>query len=131
MIVVYNGTEDWEGEIWLQDLFPNLPEKLCPFVSQFRVFVINLRCFRYGHLPGKPETRAIAESMMRATDGTFIEHLPGVFKHLAESSLGEPQRLGLTQNTEYRPIALIPLKQIQTRLSTQSPTFFKERRCKT
>ena len=98
MIVVYNGTEDWEGEIWFQDLFPNLPEELRPFVPQFRVFVINLRRFRYGYLPGRPETRAIAESMMRATDGTFIEHLPGIFKHVAESSLGEPQRLGLTQN---------------------------------
>ena len=98
MIIVYNGTEDWEGEIQFQDLFPNLPEELRPYVPQFRIFVINLRRFKYGRLPGKPETRAIVESMMRATDKTFIEHLPGIFKHVAESNLGEPLRLDLTRN---------------------------------
>jgi len=53
------------------------------------VFVINLRRFEYGNLPGKPETLAIAESLMRATDGTFIEHLPDVFRHVAEADLDE------------------------------------------
>jgi len=98
MVVVYNGTEDWEGEIWFQDLFPNLPERLRLFVPQFRVFLINLRRFKYGNLPGRPETRAIVESMMRATDGTFIEHLPEIFTHVAQADFGEHQRLDLTQN---------------------------------
>jgi len=97
MIVVYNGTEDWEGELWFQDLFPNLPEELRIFVPQFRVFVINLRHFKYGNLPGRPETQAIAESLMRATDGTFIEHLPNVYRHVAESDLDERRRLDLTR----------------------------------
>jgi len=98
MVVVYNGAEDWEGEIWFQDLFPDLPERLRPFVPQFRVFLINLRHFQYGNLPGRPETRAIAESMMRATDGTFIDYLPGIFAHVAEADLAEPLRLDLTRS---------------------------------
>jgi hypothetical protein len=98
MVVVYNGDEDWEGEIWFQDLFPNLPERLRSFVPQFRVFFINLRRFKYGNLPGKPETQAIAESMMRATDGTFAAHLPDVLRRVAESDLDEHRRLDLARN---------------------------------
>ena len=97
MIVVYNGVEDWKGEILFQDLFPKLPAELRSFVPQFRVFLIHLRRFQYGNLPGRPETRAIAESLMRATDGTFIEHLSDVFRHVAESGLDERRRLDLTR----------------------------------
>ena len=97
MVVVYNGSEDWDGEIWFQDLFPNLPEELRRYVPQFQVFFINLRRFKYGNLPGKPETQAIVESLMRATDGTFIDHLPSILKHVAESDLNEPLRFGLTK----------------------------------
>jgi hypothetical protein len=96
MVVVYNGNEDWEGEIWFQDLYPNLPERVRSFVPQFRVFVINLRHFNYGNLPGRPETQAIAESLKRATDGTFATHLPGVLKHVAVAHLGDPLQLDLT-----------------------------------
>ena len=98
MIVVYNGTEDWDGEIRFQDLYPFLPEKLRRLVLQFEIIFINLRRFQYGNLPGKPETRAIVESLMRATDGTFIEHLPEVFQHVAEAALGERGRLDLSLN---------------------------------
>lgn len=98
MIVLYNGDEDWDGEIWFQDLFPDLPEELRPFVPQFRVFVINLRRFKYGSLPGRPETQAIVESLMRATDGTFIEQLPSVLQHVAEAELDGRLRLDLTRN---------------------------------
>jgi hypothetical protein len=98
MVVVYNGSEDWDGEIWFQDLFPDLPEKLREFVPQFRVIFINLRRFQYGQLPGKPETQAIVESLMRATDGTFIEQLPGVLRHVADADLDERQRLDLTKS---------------------------------
>ena len=98
MVVVYNGHEDWTGEILFQDLFPNLPEEMRPFVPQFRVFLINLRRFRYGSLPGRPETRAIAESMLRATDGTFIDHLSEIFQHVADADLDEQWRLDLTRS---------------------------------
>jgi hypothetical protein len=97
MIVVYNGSEDWDGEIWFQDLFPNLPEKLREFVPQFRIIFINLRRFRYGQLPGRPETQALVESLMRATDGTFIEQLPGVLQHVAEAGLNEHLRFDVTR----------------------------------
>jgi hypothetical protein len=97
MVVVYHGSEDWDGEIWFQDLFPNLPKRLREFVPQFRVIFINLRRFRYGHLPGKPETQAFVESLMRATDGTFIDHLPGVLKHVAEAGINEHLRLDMTR----------------------------------
>ena len=72
MVVVYNGNEDWEGEIWFQDLYKDIPEDLRRYVPQFQIIFINLRRFKYGQLPGKPETQAIVESLMRATDGTFI-----------------------------------------------------------
>jgi len=97
LVVVYNGSKEWEGEIRFQDLFPNLPEELREFVPQFRVIFINLRRFQYGHLPGKPETQAIVESLMRATDGTFIDHLPGVLQHVAEADLNEHLRLVITR----------------------------------
>ena len=101
MVVVYNGSEDWDGEICFQDLFPDLPEELRSLVPQFRVIFINLRRFQYGKLPGKPETQAIAESLMRATDGTFIDHLSSVFKHVAESSLDEQGRFDLTKTISF------------------------------
>ena len=98
MVVVYNGVENWEGEIRFQDLFPGLPEELRSYVPQFRVFFINLRRFTYGNLPGRPETRASIESLMRGMDGTFIEHLPNVFTHVAEADMGERLRLDLTHS---------------------------------
>jgi len=97
MVVVYNGCEDWDGEIWFHDLFPDLPVELREFVPQFRVIFINLRRFQYGRLPGRPETRACVESLMRATDGTFIDHLPDVLRHVAEADLSKAQRLDLTK----------------------------------
>jgi len=120
MVVVYNGNEDWEGEIWFQDLFPNLPEELRPFVPQFRVFFINLRHFKYGNLPGRPETRASVESLMRATDGTFIAHLPGVFTHIAEADLEECLRLDLAQSVSSYCTLTTPVtsKQIINAIST-------------
>ncbi|MCL2118834.1 MAG: Rpn family recombination-promoting nuclease/putative transposase [Planctomycetaceae bacterium] len=97
MIIVYNGSEDWDGEIWFQDLYPDLTDELRQLVPQFRVIFINLRRFKYGNLPGKPETQAIIESLLRATDGTFIDHLPNVLRHVAESNLNEPLRWDLTK----------------------------------
>ena len=97
MIVVYNGSEDWDGEIWFQDLFPDLPEKLREFVPQFRIIFINLRRFQYGQLPGRPETQAMVEALMRATDGTFIEQLPSVLQHVADAGQNEHLRLDMTR----------------------------------
>ena len=97
MVVVYNGNEDWEGEIWFQDMYQDLPEKLRQYVPQFRIIFINLRRFKYGQLPGRPETQAIVESLMRATDGTFIEQLSGVLQHVADAGPNEHLRLDMTR----------------------------------
>jgi len=97
MVVVYNGNEDWDGEIRFQDLFPDLPDELRELVPQFRVIFINLRRLKYGHLPGKPETQAFVESLLRATDGTFVDHLPSVLKHVADAGLNEHLRLDMTR----------------------------------
>ena len=120
MIVVYNGSEDWDGEIWFQDLFPDLPEELRQLVPQFRVIFINLRRFKYGNLPGKPETQAIIESLLRATDGTFIDHLPNVLRHVAESDLNEPIRWDLTKtiSTYYTLTAKATSDQLAQGIST-------------
>ncbi|MGL6225120.1 MAG: hypothetical protein ACRC10_00665 [Thermoguttaceae bacterium] len=56
-------------------------------VPQFQVFVINLRKFDYGQLPGRPETRAVVKSLKRAKEGTFADHLEQVVGHLATVSL--------------------------------------------
>ena len=96
MVIVYNGNEGWNGAIWFQDLYPDLPEDVRQFVPQFQVIFINLRRFQYGNLPGKPVTQAVVESLMRATDGTLIDHLPSVFQHVADSDLNEKERMDLT-----------------------------------
>ena len=101
MIVVYNGNKDWDGEIWFQNMFPDLPAELGPFVPQFRVFFINLRRFDYANLPGKPETRAIVESMMRTTDGTFVANLPRIMQQVAGSDLDEYRRQELGINIAF------------------------------
>ncbi|MCL2624897.1 MAG: Rpn family recombination-promoting nuclease/putative transposase, partial [Planctomycetaceae bacterium] len=95
MIIIYNGRERWNDEMWFQDLYTDLPEELRRFVPQFQLMVINLRRFKYGNLPGKPETQAIVESLMRTTDGTLVDHLVDVFRRVAESRLNESMRLSL------------------------------------
>lgn len=98
MILVYNGLNDWDIEILFQDFYQDLPEELHIFVIQFKLFLINLRRFLYGHLPGKQSTQAIVESLKRATDGTFVSHLPNIFEHVARSDLDERRRLSLTRS---------------------------------
>ncbi|MDR1491275.1 MAG: hypothetical protein LBT05_00905 [Planctomycetaceae bacterium] len=67
MVVLYNGANKEYGyEISFQDLFPDIPDGLKPFVPQFKIIFINLNWFSYDNLPGKPETKAIAESMKLA-----------------------------------------------------------------
>ena len=95
MIIIYNGADDWDIEMWFQDLFANLPKELRRFVPQFQIMIINLKRFDYDNLPGKPETQAIAASMKSATDGTFVARLPSIFRLVAQSDLNESGRAGL------------------------------------
>jgi hypothetical protein len=83
MVLLYCGAEDLSDETMrFQDVFEHIPESLKPFVPQFRLLVINLRQFSYEHLPGKPETQAVVETMKRAFDGTLAERLPKMLDHL-------------------------------------------------
>ena len=129
MIVVYNGSEDWDGEIWFHDLFPDLPEELREFVPQFRVIFINLRRFKYGNLPGRPETQAIVEAMMRATDGTFIDHLSGVLQRVVKSDLNEHLQFDLAKTISiyYSLTAKATAEQLAQAVSTvfKGPEYIK------
>ena len=83
MVLLYCGAEDLSDEmISYQDIFEHVPEALKLHVPQFRLLVINLRRFDYAHLPGKPETQAVVETMKRAFDGTLAEHFPDVLGRL-------------------------------------------------
>ncbi len=83
MVVVYCGEEDWNEEICYQDMFGVLPEEFRELVPQHRVLGINLNRFGYDNLPGNPETQAVAESMKRAFDGSFAEHLEDILRRFA------------------------------------------------
>jgi hypothetical protein len=98
MILVYNGEEEIDEEMFLQDIFPEIKENLRRYVPQFQVVVINLKRFNYNNLPGEPEIQAIAESFKRATDGTFGSHLSGILERVKSAELGEQQTLDLTTN---------------------------------
>ncbi|MDR2117512.1 MAG: Rpn family recombination-promoting nuclease/putative transposase [Planctomycetaceae bacterium] len=102
MIIVYHGKDDINEEMFFQEIFQNIPEKLRPYVPQFKLFVINLKRFSYNNLPGKPETQAIAESLKRATDGTFGNHLSEILEHVKKASLNKQQTIDLTTSiTQY------------------------------
>jgi hypothetical protein len=96
MILLYNGTEDIDEEILFQSIFDEIPPELRALIPQFKIIVINMKRFRYGNLPGKPETQAIAESLKRATDGTFGDHICDVLQHVKTANLVRQQTLDLT-----------------------------------
>ncbi|MDR1270691.1 MAG: Rpn family recombination-promoting nuclease/putative transposase [Planctomycetaceae bacterium] len=98
MLLLYHGKEDINEEIFFQDIFSQIPKELRPYIPQFKIFIINLKRFRYDNLPGKPETQAIAESLKRATDGTFTSHLTGIFERIKAANLGKQQILDLIDN---------------------------------
>jgi len=53
------------------------------------VLFIRLNQFDKKHLPGKPETQAVVEAMIRATEGTFVAGLRSVIGHFVDSTLDE------------------------------------------
>lgn len=89
MVVFYCGKEDWDTEIRYQDMFTDLPEELRQYVPQVRMFGINLNRYSYDNLPGRPDTQVVVESMKRAFDGTFPEHLESMLKRLNAIPLDE------------------------------------------
>ena len=87
LVVLYNGREKWEGELDLKNLISAVPPELEPFIPAIKVLFIRLNQFDKKHLPGKPETQAVVEAMIRATEGTFVAGLESVIGHFRGSSL--------------------------------------------
>jgi len=59
------------------------------FIPKIEVLFIRLNQFDKHNLPGKPETRAVVESMVRATDGTFVAGLESVLGHFTDLPLDD------------------------------------------
>ena len=83
MVLLYCGAEDLSDDVSrFQNIFEHVPEALHQYVPQYRMLVINLREFGYDHLPGRPETQAVVETMKRAFDGTLADRLSDVLGRL-------------------------------------------------
>ena len=87
LVVLYNGKEKWEGELDIKNLVSSVPSELEPFIPAIKVLFIRLNQFDKKHLPGKPETQAVVEAMIRATEGTFVAGLGSVIGHFMDSTL--------------------------------------------
>jgi hypothetical protein len=87
LVVLYNGKEKWEGELNIKSLVSSVPPELEPFIPQVKVLFVRLNQFDKHNLPGKPETQAVVESMIRAADGTFVAGLESVIGHFKNLSL--------------------------------------------
>ena len=83
LVVLYNGQDDWEGELDLKNLVASVPPELEQLIPKVKVLFIRLNRFDKNNLPGRPETQAVVESMIRATDGTFVAGLESIFGHFA------------------------------------------------
>lgn len=86
-MVLYNGGEKWDGVLDFKSLVSAMPPELEQFVPAIKVLFIRLNQFDKRHLPGKPETQAVVEAMIRATDGTFVAGLGSVIEHFRDSTL--------------------------------------------
>ena len=89
LVVLYNGKEKWDGELDLKSLVSAVPPELEPFIPVVKALFIRLNQFDKRHLPGKPETQAVVEAMIRATEGTFVAGLGSVIGRFRDSTLNE------------------------------------------
>jgi len=89
LVVLYNGREKWDNEFDLKSLVSSVPPELEPFIPMVKVLFIRLNQFDKRNLPGKPETQAVVESMIRATEGTFLAGLESVIGHFKGLSLDD------------------------------------------
>jgi len=87
LVVLYNGQEKWEGDLDIKSLVSSVPPELEPFIPTVKVLFIRLNQFDKRNLPGKPETQAVVESMIRATEGTFVAGLESVIGRFKGVSL--------------------------------------------
>jgi len=89
LVVLYNGKEKWDEEPDIRGLVSPVPPELEAFVPQVKVLFIRLNQFDKRHLRGKPETQAVVEAMIRATEGTFVAGLESVIGHFKGTSLDD------------------------------------------
>ena len=89
LVVLYNGQDDWEGELDLKNLVASVPPELEQLIPKVKVLFIRLNRFDKNNLPGRPETQAVVESMIRATDGTFVAGLESVLGHFTDLPLDD------------------------------------------
>jgi hypothetical protein len=89
LVVLYNGKADWKGELNIKDLVAAFPPELEQFIPTVKVLLIRLNRFDVNHLPGRPETQAVIESMIRATTGTFASGLESVIGHFKGATLDD------------------------------------------
>ncbi len=89
LVVLYNGKADWKGKLNIKDLVAAFPPELEQFIPEVKVLLIRLNRFDIDHLPGKPETQAVIESMIRATDGTFVAGLESVLGRFRNTTLDD------------------------------------------
>jgi len=87
LVLLYNGKDNWKENLDFTSLVSSVPPELDTFIPMVKVLFIRLNQFDKKHLPGKPETQAVVESMIRATDGTFVAGLESVIGHFKGSSL--------------------------------------------
>jgi hypothetical protein len=89
LVVLYNGKENWEGGLDFTNLVGAVPPELEPFIPNPKVLFIRLNQFDKNNLPGKPETQAVVEAMIRATEGTLLAGLESVMGHFRDTSLDD------------------------------------------
>jgi hypothetical protein len=89
LVVLCNGKEKWEGELDIKSLVSAVPPELERFIPAIEVLFIRLNQFDIRHLPGKPETQAVVEAMIRAAEGTFVAGLGSVIGHFKDSTLDD------------------------------------------
>ena len=89
LVVLYNGKDKWDGELDIKSLVSSVPAELEPYIPQVKVLHIRLNQFDKQNLPGKPETQAVVEAMIRATEGTFVAGLESIFGRFKDLSLDD------------------------------------------
>ena len=89
LVVLYNGKSDWVLDLSIKDLVAAVPPELEQFIPEVKVILIRLNRFDIHNLPGRPETQAVIESMIRATSGTFVAGLESIFGHFRGTTLDD------------------------------------------
>ncbi|MDR2170138.1 MAG: Rpn family recombination-promoting nuclease/putative transposase, partial [Planctomycetaceae bacterium] len=96
--VMYNGNENINEDIFLQEVFGIIPPKLRQFVPQCKIFLVNLQRFDYGKLPGNLSSQVIAESLKRGCDETFGNNLGNILHKIKIANLVRQQKWDLVEN---------------------------------